>query len=271
MIESIIGNKWFVRVSSYKDWRRVYVVALSLALLGLCKLDLDRAGVVGFVVLFWLLLFYELWFLRCALANLYANAITNNKLLAMLLKGRLVNFFVTSVISFYMAVYFVLHIHLLNTVELLFYLAAGILFIQFFDPVKSLVSGYTKAEPTKVFSRFGVALAIAIIMMVVKGAWDFYHMPSFIVEQFDRQIPEYVSANYHHSFTWFQHLMRFFMYVDLNIQSIGMAHEGAVWLSIIRFLLLLSPAHFVTYVLLLLSILGISEKYISYRKELNHE
>lgn len=235
-------------------------MGLSILALLISRWDMGLGGAVLVVAILAVFIFVELFFIRTTILNIYADAITEHKVLLFFLRNRGINYFLSGIISVYLSFYLFIHVNISTYWELLFFCVAGLLLTFFIGPAKSIANSVTKEKPSKVFSRVGMVFIVVLITVLLDGLYNaFLPIDARITKAFDVDIPLYVINDIEHSYTYLQHFLRTVLYFKYNIQSIGLHDDIGGWFVAIRFLLLLSPTPYIAYALLFLSFFAVKK------------
>jgi|GEM_PF-6295926 len=242
-----------------RDLPRMFILfSLSILLLLLSTKDFNEIGLWVFLSIFSILIFFELYVIRSTLLRVYAEAIAKDGVVYWLLRGKTFNSIFTAVISIYLAASLLLFTNLSDTVELTIIGFSGIFLIVITPFIKLIVDHNVNPEPAKMFIKVGAISLFVLLAILIDGAYTVWGPTTcWIQEQFDENIPDCVIAEVNRSTVYFQHLLRFIKFVDLNISSIGFESPDSYRFDIARFLLALSPTPYIAYALLLLSIMSI--------------
>lgn len=237
---------------------RFRVLLLTLLLLCIAKLDMGFYGATFVIFGLSFFVFLELLFIRQTLIDLYADSISEHKLLLVFLKSKFVNYALSLIVAFYLSLYLFIHVNLISWLEIGFFVFAGLMLSFLLRPVSKVSSGYTKDKPSKVFTRVGlIFIVVTIVVLVDAGYSSLIPIDSRIQESFDENIPLYVVADVEHSYIYIQHLLRTMMFIELNLQSIRLYEDAESWFYVIQFLFQLSPTPYIAYALLFLSFYAI--------------
>lgn len=242
-----------------KDFPRMFILfSLSLLLLLLSRRNFDEIGIWFFLSIFSILIFFELYLIRSTLLNVYANAIAKGGVVYWILRDKTFNYILTAIISIYLAASLLLFSNLADDMELAIIATSGVFLIIITPFVKFVVAPNVNPEPAKMVIKVGAISLFVMLVILIDGAYTVWGPTNcWIQEQFDESIPDCVIAEVNHSYLYFQHLLRFIKFVDLNIGSIGFDSQYTYRFSVARFLLALSPTPYIAYALLLLSIMSI--------------
>lgn len=241
-------------------FKRFGALILSIVALLVSRLDMGAGGSFLVVATFTGFIFVELFFIRTTLLNVYAEAVTEHRVLLFFLRHRGVNYFLSGVISLYLSFYLFMHVNVSTFFELGFFVISGMLLSFFVGPARNVANTVTKERPSKVVSRVGVVFIVVLITVMLDGLYNaFLPIDARIIEPFDMDIPLYVTQDIEHSYTYLQHFLRTVLYLKYNIQSIGLSEDVGGWFVIIRFLLLLSPTPYIAYALLFLSFSAVKQ------------
>jgi hypothetical protein len=244
--------------------RKLFTFSISVSLLLLSRLDMGLAGIALFLSTFSYLIFHEMHIIRRTMLEIYADAITESKLLHFFLKRRFTNGVLTMVISVFFAANLLLFTNISSLTELFIIGASGLILTAI---TPSIAAPWFKEGPGKVFGRVAVISIFVLLAILIDGAYTVWSpLDHRIVGPFDENIPDYVIADVHHSATYFQHLLRSITFFNMNIDSIGLCAQADSlnfcsqtdsWFNIVRFILVLSPTPYIAYALLLLSIMSV--------------
>ncbi|MCA9232858.1 MAG: hypothetical protein KDA57_19570 [Planctomycetales bacterium] len=247
--------------------RHLGIFFVSVLLLLAAYSDMGFAGVVLFTVVFSTLIFVELMFIRSTLLRVYAAAIARRGLLRTLLQGRLVNIVVAASMSLYLALNLLVYVNLAGYPEFLFIVFAGLLISALSTPLQESVSQVLQEEPAKAVGRFAIILFVALLVATIESGQQILSpIDNRIEAPFDVDIPDYVIHDISHSAKIFQDLLRTSRFLTMNIDSIGLLEEHRVALDILRFILVIQPAPFIAYALLLLSLFAIKRVVIETKR-----
>lgn len=233
---------------------RFWVYLCSILALVLAQVDFGIGGAAFFITLFAVFIFMELYFIRSTLIHIYADAVTEHRILLFFLRSRVLNLTLSAVISLYLAFYLFIYVNLITAVDFVFFLIAGGLLSLLSGPTEHAAESVAKEKPAKVFARVGLVFIVVLLTVLLDGVYNaFLPVDGRILLPFDVDIPLYVTEDLEHSWTYLQHFLRTALYFRYNVQSIGLSEEAGYWFSAIRFFLLLSPTPYVAYALLFLS------------------
>jgi hypothetical protein len=239
---------------------RYWPLGLSIVALLIARLDMGLGGAFLVVAMFAGFIFVELFFIRTTILNIYADAITEHRLLLIFLRHRGVNYILSGVISLYLSFYLFIHVNVISLAEIVFFLFTGILLTLFMRPAKNAANLIAKPVPSKVFSRVGLVFIVVLLTVLLDGLYNsFLPIDSRIIKAFDVNIPLYVVDDVQHSYIYLQHFLRTVLFFKYNIQSIGLHEDIGGWFVAIRFLLLLTPTPYIAFALLFLSFSAIKK------------
>jgi len=233
---------------------------VSLLLLVLARLDMGAVGASIILLVLSCLIFLELLFIRTTLINIYADALTEHRLLLFFLRSRLVNIILNTVISIYLSFYLFVHVNISTVPELLFYILAAVLMSLLYIPAKAGANSVVKEAPSKVVSRVGLVTVVVLITVILDGLYNsLIPIDPRITGIFDKDIPLYVIDDIERSYLYLQHFLRTILYIQYNIQSIGLSEDVGEWFLIVRFILNLSPSPYIAYTLIFLSLSAVKK------------
>jgi hypothetical protein len=239
---------------------RYWPLVLSIGALLIARWDMGLGGAFLVVAIFAGFIFVELFFIRTTILSIYANVITEHKLLLLFLRHRGVNYILSSVISLYLSFYLFMHVNVISVGEIGFFLVAGVLLALFMKPTKNAANLIAREIPAKVFSRVGIVFIVVLITVLLDGLYNsFLPVDNRITQAFDVNIPLYVIDDVKHSYIYLQHCLRTVLFFKYNIQSIGLHEDIGGWFVAVRFLLLLSPTPYIAFALLFLSFSAIKK------------
>ncbi len=249
-------------------FRQFNAFIISIILLYLAQLDMGKWGVVSFGAIFFVLIFMEMWFIRQTILNVYAEAITENRFLLFFMRGKFANSILSLIIATFLALNLLIHINIpqaddyLPFMRFLPFVFAGLLLFWFVRPLGSQLSKVLKEKPALAFNRAGSVFFVVCFIVLLDGVYGMFAIDGRIRGVFDSDIPIYVAEDIKHSWAYFQHLLRTLLYIDLNVQSIGLWEPGSEhwWVYLIKAIvsiLSLSPTPYIAYTLALLSIRSI--------------
>lgn len=240
--------------------KRFGVLILSIIALLVARLDMGLGGAFLVLAIFTGFIFVELFFIRTTLLNVYAEAITEHKVLLFFLRHRGVNYFLSGIISLYLSFYLFMYVNVSTFPELVFFVISGAMLTFFIGPARNAANAVTKEKPSRVVSRVGVVFIVVLVTVLLDGLYNaFLPIDGRITELFDTDIPLYVIQDIEHSYDYLQHFLRTVLYLKYNIQSIGLSEDVGGWFVIIRFLLLISPTPYIAYALLFLSFYAVKQ------------
>lgn len=241
---------------------RFAITLASIAILGLARMDLGATGAIVFVAVFAIAIFIELLFIRTALLHIYADALSENRLVLFFIKKPFINIVVSVVISFYLAIYLFIHINLNSKIHFIFYFVAGVMLSLLSSTIVKKSRAAVKERASKVVSHVALIFIAVFTTVLADGIYNaFAPIDSRITEAFDVNIPDIVIQDVKHSYSYLQHLLRTIYYLTLNIQSIALIDGTQTWLDVVRFFLALSPTPYIAYALLFLSLSSISRHF----------
>lgn len=240
--------------------KRFWALSLSILALVVSRWDMGLGGAFLVVAVFTAFIFVELFFIRTTILNIYAEAITEHRVLLLFLRNRGVNYFLSGIISAYLSFYLFIHVNVSFFGELAFFIVSGILLSFFMGPATSAAKLIAKEKPSKVFAHVGVVFIVVLITVLLDGLYNaFLPIDNRITSPFDVNIPLYVIDDVRHSCIYLQHLLRTVLFFKYNLQSIGLQDDIGDWFVAVRFLLLLSPTPYIAYALLFLSFSSIKK------------
>lgn len=247
--------------------RHLGIFALSLLLLFWARSDTGTVGILLVVSVFTALIFVELLFIRSTLLRVYAKVMAKPGLVRTFLEGRILNAVIALMISAYLAVNLVVHINLADYVEVVFLAVAGLLIAGLSSPVRHQTEAMLQEEPAKAISRFAVALGVALLVAGLEGGYSVVApVDPRIQTPLDIEIPTYVIEDVSHSSKQFQHLLRTVQFLSMNLDSISLDQDLHWGVAALKFFVLLSPAPYLGYALLLLSLFAIKQVIIVTRR-----
>jgi hypothetical protein len=242
-----------------KDLPRAFTLfTISLILLLASKEDSHEEGLVFFLLLFSILIFVELKIIRSTLIKVYADAITDNRFLSWILRGKFLNNVLTAFISVYLAGSLLLFSNLSDPAELVIIGFSGILLAAITPLATAIVDPIARPEPAKMFARVAAISVFVVLAILIDGAYTVWGPTNcWIQERFDPNIPDCVIAQVDHSVLYFENLLRLVHFIALNVDSIGFELPNNYQFDTARFFLALSPTPYIAYALMLLSIMSI--------------
>lgn len=251
----------------HESTKKILSLILSMVIVILMKADIAIEFSMLLVFLTTAFIFIELFFIKNTIVRAYSEALTENKIILFFIGHRLINITISSFFSIYISFYLFIHINITEHTELGLYFISGILLSVLLVSAKKSTEYFFKNLPAKAFFRLSLIFTVVFITVIIDGLYNFL-MPidSRITKIFDEDIPLYVIEDIEHSFIYLQHLLRTALYFKLNIQSIEKSEDIGGWVSLIKFILLLTPTPYIAYTLLYLSFFSIIEKKSLIRK-----
>ena len=238
--------------------RHLGIFTISIFLLLAAYSDMGYGGVVLFTFVFSALIFLELMFIRSTLLRVYAAAIAQRGLLRTLLQGRVVNIAVAATISVYLALNLLVYVNLAGYTEFIFIALAGLLISALSTPLQDSVNQVLQEEPAKAVGRFAIILFVAVLIAIIESGQQILSpIDNRIQAPFDVDIPDYVTHDISHSVKLLQALLRTSYFIKMNLDSMGLIEESHAVVDILRFVLVIEPAPFIAYALLLMSLFAI--------------
>ncbi|QEQ96802.1 hypothetical protein [Neptunomonas concharum] len=244
------------------DFKRKFFVASGCILfIVFARLDMGRSGTVLIAIAIAALIFLELFFIRKTLFDVYADALTEHKVVMFFLKHRVINAVLSAIVASWLALYLLIHVNLAAPANLGFFVLLGILLMVLLPSADKLAKSVVKEKPSIAFSRIGLVFIAVLMTVLLDGASNaFLPIDSRIKEAFDEDIPLYVIDDVKHSFLYLQHFLRTLAFLNYNVQSIGLSDQVGSWFQVVKFLLLLSPTPYVAFSLLYLSLSSIGKR-----------
>ena len=113
-------------------------------------------------------------------------------------------------------------------------------------------------EPAKAVGRFAIILFVAVLIAIIESGQQILSpIDNRIQAPFDVDIPDYVIHDISHSVKLLQALLRTSYFIKMNLDSMGLIEESHAVVDILRFVLVIEPAPFIAYALLLMSLFAI--------------
>lgn len=241
---------------------QIAMVAATIGTLALARVDFGATGAVLVVSFIAGAIFIELIFIRTALINIYADALTEHKVMLFLIKKPVINMIVSAVISLYLSLYLFTNINTNPISHLVFYLFAGMMLSILSGAVDSRARSVTKERASQVVSRVVVIFIVVFTTVLIDAAYKTFSPTDIrINDALDANISTLVSDDIKHSYTHLQHLLRTIHFANLNMQSIALIEDNKAWFDAVRFLLSISPTPYIAYALLFLSFSSIAKRF----------
>lgn len=238
--------------------RKLLIASGCLLLIFLARLDTGLSGALIIALVIAIFIFLELVLVRKILIDVYADALTEHKVVLFFLKHRFVNGLISVILASWLALYLLIHVNLVTTAELGFFVFLGILLVVLLPSANKVAKSMAKEKPSMAFSRIGLIFITVLLTVLIDGLYNsFAPVDSRIKEALDADIPLYVIEDVQHSVLYLQHFLRTLAFLKYNVQSIGLSDQIGPWFQIVKFLLLLSPTPYVAFSLLYLSMLSI--------------
>jgi hypothetical protein len=235
--------------------RKILVAGGSLLFIGLARLDMGGLGTVLVVSAIAACIFLELFFIRKTLIDVYADALSEHKVVLFFLRHRIVNAVLSGILASWMAFYLFVHVNLVTTLELGFFGFLSLLLVFLLPSANKVAKSVTKEKPSKALARIILVFITVLLTVILDGAYNtFAPVDPRIKEPFDANIPLYVIEDVYHSFTYLQHFLRTLAFLKHNVQSIALSDQIGSWFEVVKFLVLLSPTPYVAFAFLYLSL-----------------
>lgn len=247
--------------------KKILALVFSMGIVTLMKSDIAIELSIFLIFLTAVFIYVELFFIKNTIVRAYSEALTENRIILFFIGHKFINIVISAFFSIYISFYLFIHINITEYKELGLYCISGILLSVLLVSAKKSTEYFFKNLPAKAFFRLSLIFTVVFITMIFDGLYNFI-MPidNRITEMFDENIPIYVIEDIEHSFVYLQHLLRTALYFKFNIQSIEKSEDIGDWVSVIKFILLLTPTPYIAYSLLYLSFVSLIENRASIRE-----
>ncbi|MGY0579986.1 MAG: hypothetical protein ACW7DR_18335 [Paraglaciecola chathamensis] len=108
------------------------------------RLDMGVSGALLIVLVITALIFLELFFIRKTLIDVYADALTEHKVVMFFLKHRVVNAVLSAIMAAWLALYLLIHVNLVAPAELGFFVFLGVLLLVLLPSADKLAENVLK-------------------------------------------------------------------------------------------------------------------------------
>jgi hypothetical protein len=247
--------------------KKILALVVSMGVVALMKYDIAIEISLLLISITALFIYFEIYLIKSTIVQAYSEALTENRIILFFIGNKLINVIVSVFFSIYMSFYLFIHVNIIEFNELWLYLVSGLLLTVLLSTAKNTTGYFFKNLPAKSLFRLSLIFTVVFVTIIVDGLYNsMMPIDSRITVMFDKDIPLYVIEDIEHSFVYLQHLLRTALYFKLNIQSIEKSEDIGEWISVVKFILLLSPTPYIAFSLLYLSVVSIIENKVLVRK-----